>query len=160
MLSSPAVFLVSPASSATSPPADLDAEFLDDVGPCTGSRVLVLGNRRAGLMCGLIRRGCLAVTSLQQGSKPQAGAFDAVLVPHVTSGDDLDGIVASIWQALAPAGGFVACLTDGTSGGAPGLELERRLRLHGFGSLRTRRLGGSLLLQATLSPSRMATHHG
>ena len=142
-----------------SSPRSFDDQLLDEVGIGAGSHVLVLGGRRTELMGGLIRRGCLAATSLRQGEKPEADAFDVVVAPCVTPGGDLDRIVHCAWRALMPGGEFVACLTDACSGPA-GLELQRRLRLHGFDVVGTRPFQGTWLLRATLAESKTAVRHG
>jgi hypothetical protein len=107
------------------------------------SRTLIVSEHGLDLMCGLIRRGCLAATVLRLGDKPDANDYNVVFVPHLTSADD---VIHLARRSLAANGTLVAGVRDG----ATAVALARRLRLNGFSGLHSIHLPGLVLLRADL----------
>jgi hypothetical protein len=127
------------------PPPDLLEPLLRLAGDLRNARVLILAEQGIDLMCGLIRRGCLAATTLRFGGKPDAGEYDLVVVPHMApSSTDLALRLAR--RSLAPRGRLVV----GVLAGKPAAALSRRLRLNGFVGLRSLALPGLMILRAEL----------
>ena len=112
-------------------------------GDMCASRALIVADHGLDLMCGLIRRGCLAATVLRLGDKPDADDYNVVFVPLVTSSDD---VIRLARRSLAPNGRLIAGVRDG----AAAVALARRLRLNGFSGLHSIHLPGLMLLRADL----------
>jgi hypothetical protein len=112
-------------------------------GDLCASRALIVADHGLDLMCGLIRRGCLAATVLRLGDKPDANDYNVVFVPHLTSAD---GVIQLARRSLAPNGMLIAGVRDG----AAAIALARRLRLNGFSGLHSIHLPGLVLLRADL----------
>src|ERR1700712_3695483 len=62
-------------------------------GDLRDARVLIVAEHGLDLMCGLIRRGCLAATVLRVGEKPDANDYDVVLVPRVMALPSYDHVI-------------------------------------------------------------------
>jgi hypothetical protein len=106
-------------------------------------RTLILAERSLDLLCGLLRRGCVAATAIRPGSKPDADDYDLVVaVPKPT--DSPDRLIRQIRSGLASNGQLVACLPNGQVATA----FIRRLRLNGFSVLPPVRLPNATLLRA------------
>jgi hypothetical protein len=106
-------------------------------------RTLILAESSLDLLCGLLRRGCVAATAIRPGSKPDADDYDLVVaVPKPT--DSPDRLIRQIRSGLAPNGRLVACLPNGQVATA----FIRRLRLNGFSVLPPVHLPNATLLRA------------
>jgi hypothetical protein len=110
------------------------------------TRALILAENGLELMCTLIRHGCPTATAIRPGGKPDAGAYDLVVVPETSASSALDPLIRQIRRALAPNGRLIACV----SGGRVAAALARRLRLNGFSGLRSVHLPSRTLLRADL----------
>jgi hypothetical protein len=115
-------------------------------GDVSNARALIVGEHGLDLMCGLIRRGCLAATVLRGGDKPDANDYDIVLIPRMTALSSADEVIRLARRSLGPAGRLIVGLRDGR--GSAGLA--RRLRLNGFSALHFSYLPGLVLLRADL----------
>jgi hypothetical protein len=111
-------------------------------GDMANARVLIVAEHGLDLMCGLIRRGCLAATVLHPGDKPDADDYDVVFVPLATSPDD---VIRLARRALAPDGRLVV----GVGHAAAAVALARRLRLNGFSAPHSIHLPDLILLRAS-----------
>jgi putative intracellular protease/amidase len=127
-------------------PDTRESDLLDPLGRLAGdmtnARVLVVADHGLDLMCGLIRRGCLAATVLHPGDKPDADNYDVVFIPLATSPDD---VIRLARRALAPNGRLVA----GVGHTAAAVALARRLRLNGFSAPHSIHLSDLILLRAS-----------
>lgn len=128
-----------------------ESDLLDPLGRLAGdmtnARVLIVAEHGLDLMCGLIRRGCLATTVLHPGDKPDADDYDVVFVPFATSPDN---VIRLAGRALAPNGRLVA----GVRHAAAAVALARRLRLNGFSAPHSIHLPDLILLRSNArSPS-------
>jgi hypothetical protein len=110
------------------------------------AHVLIVAERGLDLMCGLIRRGCLAATTLRIGDQPDAGDYDLVLVPDASALPSGDEVIRVARRSLAPLGRVIVGVRTGKAATA----LARRLRLNGFTGLRSTHLPGLTLLRADL----------
>ena len=110
------------------------------------THALIVAEHGLDLMCGLIRRGCLAATILRIGDKPDAGDYDLVLVPQAAALPSADEVIRVARRSLAPRGRLIV----GVSGGKAAAALARRLRLNGFSGLRSAQWSGLTLLRADL----------
>jgi hypothetical protein len=128
-------------------PDTRETDLLDPLwqlaGDMSNARTLIVAEHGLNLMCGLIRRGCLAATVLRLGDKPDADDYDVVFIPLVTSSD---AVIRLARRSLAPNGRLIAGVADGKAAAA----LGRRLRLNGFSALHSMHLPGLLLLRADL----------
>ena len=128
-------------------PDSQDNDLLDPLwrlaGDLGNARVLIVAEHGLDLMCGLIRRGCLAATAIRLGDKPDADDYDVVLVPFATPADD---VIRLGRRALGPNGRLIV----GVSGAKAAAAMARRLRLNGFAALRWVHLSGLVLLSAAL----------
>jgi hypothetical protein len=112
---------------------------------------LIIADHGLDLMCGLIRRGCLAATMLRAGEAPDAGDYGLVLVPCTTSLASADDLIPLVRRSLAPRGRLVVGVPTGKAPtGKAAVSLARRLRLNGFTKLRSTHLPGLTLLRADL----------
>jgi hypothetical protein len=131
-------------------PETKEGDLLDPLwrlaGECQNTRALIVAERGLDLMCGLIRRGCLAATVLRPGDKPDADDYDVVFVPRVTALPSSDAVIRLARRSLAPNGRLIAGVADGRAAAA----LGRRLRLNGFSGLHSTHLPGLTLLRAEL----------
>jgi hypothetical protein len=138
---------VAASTQARLQPDSRENDLLDPLcrlaGDMRNIRMLIVADNGLDLMCGLIRRGCPAATVLRFGDKPDADDYNVVVVPHVTSADD---VIRLARRSLAPNGRLIAGVSDGTAAAA----LARRLRLNGFRALRSTHLSGMMLLSADL----------
>jgi len=124
-----------------------DEPLLAFAEPVAGAHALVVAERGSELLCSLIRRGCLAATSLRLAAKPEAGIYDLVVAPRVTSIDCPDRLVNQAARALVPTGRFIARVIDDRVGHVS-VMLAHSLRLHGFTAVRTRIMSGETLVRA------------
>jgi hypothetical protein len=115
-------------------------------GDLSNARTLIVARQGLDLMCGLIRRGCLAATVLRPGDKPDSNDYDLVVVPLVAALPSADAVIRLARQALAPNGRLIA----GVSNTRAAVALVRRLRLNGFSTLQSTHLSGFVLLHAGL----------
>jgi hypothetical protein len=125
--------------------APVDA-LLQMAGDLKGTRALIVADHSLDLMCGLIRCGCLAATTLRPGDKPDADDYDLVLVPNTGVFSSPDDFIRLARRSLGPNGRLIAGVTTGSAAGA----LARRLRLNGFVALRSAYLSSVMLLRADL----------
>ncbi len=126
-------------------PALLDP-LLRLAGKIQNAHVLIIAEHGLGLMCGLIRRGCLAATILRIGDRPDAGDYDLVLVPRAAALPSADEVIKVARRSLASQGRLIVGVQDGKAAAA----LARRLRLNGFIGLRSAQWFGLTLLRADL----------
>jgi hypothetical protein len=98
------------------------------------------------LMCGLIRRGCLAAAVLRPGDKPDRNDYDLLMVPQMAALPSPDAVIRLARRALAPNGRLLV----GTKGQPEAAALARRLRLNGFSSIHTAHMHGVTILRADL----------
>lgn len=124
-------------------PADA---LLHLAGDLKATRALIVADGSLDLMCGLIRCGCPAATTLRPGSKPDADDYDLVLVPNSGVLPSPDHVIRLARRSLSPNGRLIAGVTTASAAGA----LARRLRLNGFVALRSAHLPGVTLLRADL----------
>lgn len=117
--------------------------FAGDIG---NVRALIVAEHGLDLMCGLIRRGCLAATILRVGDKPDADDYDLVLVPYVAALASPDAMIQLVRRSLAPHGRLIV----GARNSKEAAGLARRLRLNGFTGLRATPASGLTLLRANL----------
>ena len=125
-----------PAIPASFPAAAGDLarrQLLDRLGPLDGSHVLVLGGG-PDLMGDLVRRGCLAVTMLRPMERPEAAAYDVVLVAQVVEEACLDQLVYQLRRALVPTGELLARVAGAVQPGEVQLARSRQ-RLLVLGSV-------------------------
>ncbi|HEY4173811.1 MAG TPA: hypothetical protein VGM42_12355 [Rhodopila sp.] len=126
-------------------PDTSEADLLDPLwrlaGDMTNARVLIVAEHGLDLMCGLIRRGCLAATVLHPGDKPDADDYDVVFVPFAASAD---AVIRLARRSLLPNGRLVA----GVRTPAEAVALARRLRLNGFSTPHAGHLPNLILLRA------------
>jgi hypothetical protein len=115
-------------------------------GELTGTRALIVADHGLDLMCGLIRRGCLAATTLRIGDKPDTNDYDLVLLPDSGVLASPDDVIRLARRSLGPNGRLIAGVIAGSAASA----LARRLRLNGFAALRSAHLPGVTLLRAEL----------
>jgi hypothetical protein len=112
-------------------------------GDLSNARALIVAEHGLDLMCGLLRRGCLAATVLRPGDKPDADDYDVVFVPLVTAPDT---VIRFARRSLAPNG----CLIAGVDNRAAAITLARHLRLNGFSAPHAIHLPNRILLRANL----------
>jgi hypothetical protein len=87
-------------------PAD-DLALLDAVGPVAGAHVLVIGDATLGLLCGLIRRGCLSAGEMHGHDRACAEPAELVLVPNLQDGEAAARAVAVARRVVQPGGSIV-----------------------------------------------------
>jgi hypothetical protein len=110
------------------------------------TRALIVADHALELMCGLLRRGCLAATTVRIGAKPDEADFDLVLIPYATAVGSDDELIRLARGCLMPNGRVIA----GARNGREAIALARRLRLNGFTDIRSTTQPGRTLLRATL----------
>lgn len=115
-------------------------------GDMRNARVLVVAEHGLDLMCGLIRRGCMATTMLRSGDKPDTDDYDVVFVPLASALPSPDHVIRLARRAIVPNGRLIA----GVSGGKAAIALARRLRLNGFSVTQSAHVPGLILLRADL----------
>jgi hypothetical protein len=126
-------------------PALLDA-LLRLAGNIQNTHALIVAEHGLDLMCGLIRRGCLAATILRIGDKPDTSDYDLVLVPRAAALPSADEVIRVARRSLAPRGRLIV----GVRGGKAAAALARRLQLNGFTGLHSAQWFGLTLLRADL----------
>jgi hypothetical protein len=122
------------------------AALLDSLGAIEDeTSIIVLGRDGPDLMCALLRAGAPQVTHLCSPERLETHSASLVIVPHVASLDWLDGALSPIRRALLTNGRLAVC-----ADALPATEqsVRRRLRLHGFTSIRASRVAGRLLIAA------------
>jgi hypothetical protein len=67
-------------------------------------RALVIAERSLDLLCGLIRRGCLAATAIRFGCKPDAKDYDLVVASPGSAAFSPGRLIRQVRRALAPNG--------------------------------------------------------
>ncbi len=145
---SPAPVLAIPAPFPAAGGELAHSQLLDRLGPLDGSHVLVLGGG-PDLMGELVRRGCLAVTMLRPMERPEAAAYDVVLVAQVVEEACLDRLVYQLRRALVPTGEIIARVA-GLAQEVRARRLALRLRLNGFAGVQACPSGGAVLVRASL----------
>jgi hypothetical protein len=115
-------------------------------GDVRNARALIVAEHGLDLMCGLIRRGCLAATVLRVGDKPDANDYNMLLVPGTTGFPSPDHVIQLARRSLAPNGRLIAVVPDGRQA----VALARRLRLNGFAALQSRHLPDRVMVRADL----------
>jgi hypothetical protein len=115
-------------------------------GPIHDTHALIVAEHGLDLLCGLIRRGCLAATTLRIGDKPDAGDYGLVLVPDASALPSDDEVIRVARRSLDPLGRLIV----GVRNGRAAIALARRLRLNGFTALRSTHLPGLTLLRSDL----------
>jgi len=135
---------------ASVPPATEDNDPLDPLLRLAGDlqtvRALVIAERSLDLLCGLIRRGCLAATAIRPDGKPDADDYGLVVASSKAAEFSPDRLIRQIGGALAPTGRVVASIPMGR----PAAAFIRRLRLNGFAVLPPVHLPNLTLLRAKL----------
>ena len=135
------------------PPLNAEKDPLDPLLQLAGDlhaiRALVIAERSLDLLCGLIRRGCLAATAINSGSKADANDYGVVIAVPKPADFSPERLTRQVRSGLAPNGKLVACLPNGPSTTA----FIRRLRLNGFSVLPPVRLCNLTLLRADLRAS-------
>lgn len=126
-----------------------DAELLYMADPVQDSRVVLIGPDTIGLLCELIRRGCLSAATVRLADRPEAGTADVALVPCVVSVECANAAVAQARRALAPLGRLALRLAPDPSGTLV-QATHRAMLLHGFSAIRLRASAGRMLLSADL----------
>ena len=123
-----------------------DNPLLAFAGPVAGSHALLVSGNGPDLSI-LIRSGCLAATSLKLGEKADAGCYDLVLVPHLTSTEGLAQLISQTKRALVPTGRVAVCIC-----GQPVCDIANRLahllEANGFTAIRTSVISGRTLMRA------------
>jgi hypothetical protein len=129
-----------------SPEPTLLDPLLRLAGQLQNTHALIVAAHGLDLMCGLIRRGCLAATTLRIGDKPDASDYDLVLVPDAQALPSADEVIRLARRSLAPRGRLIVAVHSGRAAAG----LARRLRLNGFTGLRSTQSSGLTLLRAEL----------
>lgn len=141
--------VVAPAQARLQPDS-AENDLLDPLwqlaGDMRNARVLIVAEHGLDLMCGLIRRGCMAATVLRPGDKPDADDYDVVVVPRVAALPSSDHVIRLARRSLGRNGRLIA----GVNGGTAAVSLARRLRLNGFSALRSTHLPSLMFLRADL----------
>ena len=135
----------------TQPATDVqDAALLDPLlrlaGDIKTTHTLIVADHALELMCGLIRRGCLAATMRRACDIPDADDYGLVLVPQATTLPSHEEVIRVARRCLVSHGRLVV----GVRSGKAATDLARRLRLNGFTNLRSTHLPGRTLLRADL----------
>jgi hypothetical protein len=125
------------------PPVDA---LLGLAGKLRDTRALIVADHGLDLMCGLIRCGCLAATTLRIGDRPDTDDYDLVLVPDAGLLSSPDDVIRLARRSLGRNGRLIA----GVAPGSAATALARRLRLNGFVALRSVHLAAVTLLRADL----------
>ena len=112
-------------------------------------RALVIAEHGLGLLCGLLRRGCLAATAIRFGSQPDADDYNLVVAAPKQADFSPERLIRQVRGGLAPDSKLVACVPNGPSTTA----FIRRLCLNGFSVPPPVRLCNLTLLRADLRPS-------
>jgi hypothetical protein len=115
-------------------------------GDMRNTHALIVAEHGLNLMCGLIRRGCLAATVLRPRDKPDANDYGVVFVPRVAALPSADAVIRLALRSLGANGRLIAGVDDSRAAAA----LGRRLRLNGFSTLHSMHLPGLTLLRADL----------
>jgi hypothetical protein len=118
--------------------------LLDALGPVEGAHALVIGQCGLEAMCGLLRRGCIAVTEVALLDRKLAEPAEIAVVASVGTLAAAARAVALAWQMLIP-GGRIA-LRDPS--GSLGRRLVTLLQMQGFSAIRSRVLPDGIVLCA------------
>lgn len=154
LVSSPAE--PAPVAPSCDGPASADP-LLGFAGAVAGLDALVLDAQGPELLCGLIRRGCLAAALLRgalaaaspDGSatagprgagRVEACAHDLVIAAQVSAATSPEQLVRLARRTLVPSGRIVARVSEGPGSARLAQHLVRLLRLNGFIDVRTRLL--------------------
>jgi hypothetical protein len=131
-------------------PETQEADLLDPLWRLAGNRpdlrTLIVAEHGLDLLCGLIRRGCLAATVLRLGDKPDNKDYDLLIVPQIAALPSPDAVIRLARRALAANGRLIV----GTQGQREAAALARRLRLNGFSAIHTTHMQSATILRADL----------
>ena len=130
-------------------PADASARYsalLDYAGPLDDASVLLIGSNTLELMCALIRRNCVGVTTRRPGDRPETASADLVLIADLEAVDGQG--LAQARRALVSRGSLVLCLP--TISDKTYRLVQHELRACGFDAVRFRVLGHQRLLRAEM----------
>jgi hypothetical protein len=128
--------------------SDDNATLLGSLGEIAGTNAVVLGHN-VEIMCELIRRGCRAVTELQQNDRPEQGSADLVIVSSVGAVDGAVTAIAHARRGLRRSGRIVV-RTAANPARWLGHAIERTLRVHGFSAIRVCRIMDCTMFTAEL----------
>lgn len=137
---------------------DADEHWLDCVGNLADEHAIVLGPD-LGVMCALIRRGCLEVTELQRLERPEPHNAGLAVIPEVSTTDGAASAIAHAHRGLNRAGRIVLRTARDPSGRVAAAA-RRILALHGFSAIRQYREDGRSILYGEVpmfGPLRPAT---
>jgi hypothetical protein len=143
-----------PQQRSDGPHGDGIEPFLSAAGPLAAAHVLIVAEHGLDLLCGLIRRGCVAATCLRSAAKADAPAYDLVLMPEIRDIPSFEHVIEVARHALLPSGRLVIGVNEPPAFGRLSVALARRLRLNGFRAIRTTAIPGQTVLQAELRPVR------
>jgi hypothetical protein len=113
------------------------------------THILVIGGCGPGMACASLRAGTAPVTHLFSHERPKAGSASLVIVPRIPSLDWLATALPSIRRALVANGRLV--IRGGIQFNFE-VEARRMLALHGFSSIRARRIAEGQVLVAEIQP--------
>lgn len=135
--------VLSAEPAAISPGADPLLALAD---PTLNGRIVVLSPGALKLTCAMIRLGYAEVTVARVCERPRAREADIVLVPEAMTDEALERAAAFARVALVPLGTIAVRLA------ADSLvqRAMQRLTAHGFTAVRSRKVGGDVLLRAEL----------
>lgn len=140
-----------PADSA--PAGDSEDDDIDLVllqaGRIDRTHALIVAAHGLDLLRGLLRRGCLAATSLRPDAKPEAAAYELVLFPDITPDSPFERIIHDARRAMVPGGRLVVRVRRDPVG-RTARGIARRLKLNGFIDVRLRLRPDCALLRADL----------
>ncbi len=102
-----------PPQASAEPLAAADLALLDAIGPVDGAHVLVIGDATLGMLCGLIRRGCVAAAEMTLHDRPMAEPAELVLVPLLDRPECAERAVALARRVLQPGGRIVLRAASG-----------------------------------------------
>jgi len=136
----------SPPAPPGAQPLEADA-LLAACGDVSDERVLIVGPDALDAMCGLIRKGARQVTALRSADRPEAGAADLVIAPHVENADAAVRVLATARRALAPFGRLIVML-PAENADRLGRRVARMLPDHALSLVRARRVGAWTLIAA------------
>jgi len=122
----------------------LDEHWLDCLGDLADEHAILLGPD-LGVMCALIRRGCLEVTELQRQERPEPMSAGLAVIPEVSTTDGAASAISHARRGLNRTGRILLRTVRDPSGRVA-TAARRILALNGFSAIRLRREdGGSIL---------------
>jgi hypothetical protein len=130
---------------------DPEKSLLDSLAGLAGERALILG-LNIEIMCGLIQRGCRAVTEVEPGDRPEAASVELVIAPSVGTVEVATQAITQAKRGLTAFGRIVV-----RTARAPAESLCRSipeiLHRHGFSVLEVTKTGERTAFVAELSPA-------